>query len=84
MLAFAQFALLRMSATETPACFALDVVADRVECPVYTEVSIPAALSTAFSQFEMVDVATGLWGDTVLRRSLPEFESVLQALVAAR
>ena len=58
--ALAQFALLIMSATETPTCLALEVVADLVEWPVYTAVSIPTVLSTAFSQFEIVDVATGL------------------------
>jgi len=73
-----------MSATERPADLAFEEEADLVEWPLYTWVSIPDLASIIFSQFEIVDVATGLWGETVLSRSLLYSSDNLQSLVLTR
>ena len=57
-----QFAAFNISVIGTPTAFALEVAAPRVECVVYSEVSIPASFIKFFSQWAIVAGLTGLNG----------------------
>ena len=58
-----------MSGIESPDSAAFDVEAERVECPLKTPTSIPEIVSTFLIYPDIVELATGLWGWTKLKRS---------------
>ena len=58
-----------MSVTESPANPAFDVEAERVECPLKILVSIPASLRIFLIRPGIVELNTGLWCLTKLKKS---------------
>ncbi len=58
-----------MSFKEHPSHLALEVDADLLECALKMFMSTPEFSSTAFTQPEIVDLATSLWGWIVLNNN---------------
>ena len=58
-----------MSGTESPDSAAFDVEAERVECTLKTTTSTSEIVSTFLIHSDMVELKTGLWGLTKLKRS---------------